>query len=316
MTKKQTAQYASAAIVIGLVLMLTGAYQMYDPVLAVEPIRDQPDLPPLQLKSMLATTQFEVAADCPMPTVSYPNSPEITFDGTTATCRITIDAGAGHVLDPASTELRGFNGHTDTYQEWTDLSSQLSYATQTQTVDLTWTMFGTTPWAVCGALITNDCTSSPGWVNTQNYDYTAAAAAQIDDTTDTLTTDQTSYHAGDVVKMTATGTNIGEETWNGRVFFKITQPSGESAALYANAATVYAGQTTSVSRDWTLPTNAMPGTWKVQSTWKDNDGIIHAQASIDLGTETIWGIDINVLGGLMVLLGLILAVVGFAKRKQ
>ena len=313
MNKKQTAnQNAAVIIIVGILLASIGAYQIYNPVLSVEPHPDRPDLPPAQPRSMLATTTFEVTAGCPTPTVTFLDSPEITFEGTTAHCRVEIDAGAGQVLDVALMSVDGWNG-----ANWVNLYTQLDYNTQTQIVDLTWEMVETTEYAHCLIFATNDCGMTYGWVSTAYYSYTISAGAQIDDATDTLVLAQQTYKPGDTVYMTASGQNIGDETWYGHVNFIVTKPDGSQFSDQSVTPTpVTAGGSRNVNNNFNLPSDAAPGTWNVQSIWTDDDGVVHAKASIDLDPVEIWGLEINVIGGLMVLLGLLGAVYGYTKLKQ
>lgn len=140
--------------------------------------------------------------------------------------------------------------------------------------------------------------------------------ARIDDTTDTLTTDKSSYSPGDVVTMTATGTNIGAENWHGYIIFYSTNPEGNTDEEYEYELDVAAGATESRNGLMTLPTSATVGTWSIQSKWIDDAGTVHAMSTIDLGTETIWGIDINVLGAIGAILGVLLLIGGLMYRKD
>lgn len=140
--------------------------------------------------------------------------------------------------------------------------------------------------------------------------------ARIDDATDTLTTDKSTYKAGDRVRMTATGTNIGDENWHGFIKFYSTDPSGYTREVYDYELDVAAGATESRDGLMTLPTSAIIGTWTIQSKWIDDEGTVHAMSTIDLGTETIWGIDIYMLGAIGALLGILLLIGGLIARKR
>jgi hypothetical protein len=137
--------------------------------------------------------------------------------------------------------------------------------------------------------------------------------ARIDDATDTLTTDKSTYKVGDVVRMTATGTNIGDENWNGSIMFYSTDPNGYTKEVYECELDVAAGATESRDGVMTLSPSAVTGTWSIQSKWIDESGTVHAMTTIDLGTEEIFGIP--TLAILLALLGTLVLIAGFSRRK-
>ena len=153
MNKKQTAnQNAAVIIIVGILLASIGAYQIYNPVLSVEPHPDRPDLPPAQPRSMLATTTFEVTADCPMPTVTFLDSPEVTFDGTTATCRVTLNTQDGNAPKDVygGSAMMAWDGAV-----FVDLTNQIDWTAPVQTVTLTWEMVSTTVYAHAFVFLVN-----------------------------------------------------------------------------------------------------------------------------------------------------------------
>lgn len=108
---------------------------------------------------------------------------------------------------------------------------------------------------------------------------------QIDDTTDTLTTDKTSYSPGDELHLTATGTNIGNEgaTWRGKVVYVVFDPSGyDELAGRVPDIIVDASETKTVSYTFTLPTDAVTGIWTAQSFWIHDNGDIDAMSIITI----------------------------------
>ena len=141
--------------------------------------------------------------------------------------------------------------------------------------------------------------------------------AQIDDSTDTLTLTASSYNPGDTVEMLAWGENIGGEEWHGAVTFTVTQPDGSVYVIKeSDGINVGAGSSTEAGESFTLPSDAASGAWTIQSKWIDDGGNIHAMSTIDLGTETIWGYDISMIGVLIALIGLLIVGYGLAKRKS
>ena len=139
--------------------------------------------------------------------------------------------------------------------------------------------------------------------------------ARIDDNTDTLTTSETTYNPGDTVSMTAWGENIGDQAWSGSVDFRVTAPFNSLVAQETDI-TVAAGSSYSATGSWTIPTDAPAGTYTLQTQWIDDAGTVHAMSTIDLGTETIWGFDINVLGSIGAILGVLLLIGGLMYRKK
>jgi len=142
--------------------------------------------------------------------------------------------------------------------------------------------------------------------------------ARIDDNTDTLVTDKSEYSTGDRVSLTATGRNTGEQTWNGKVTFTVTNPSGAVYITKTNTGvSVSAGGLKGTTNSFDLPTDtASYGTWSIQSKWIDDAGTIHAMTIIDLGNTSVAGIDIDVLGGIGAGLGLLLLIGGLMARKE
>ena len=130
---------------------------------------------------------------------------------------------------------------------------------------------------------------------------------QISDAT--LTTDKDTYAVNDPVLLTATGTNNGEATWNGVVQFSITPGS----IIQETDVSIASGEIKSVVATWELPSEDMH---IIQSKWIDDAGTVHAMSIIDLGTEEIFGIDIDVFGALIALLGVLLLIGGFVSRKK
>ena len=104
--------------------------------------------------------------ECPEIIIRYPNTPEISFDGTTATCRIYVDAGAGETPVMGGTSIIAYNG-----KEWVQVADQLNFSLRIQTVDLTWEMVAGTDWCMVGGTIVNSCGSSSS-KNTSHYSYT------------------------------------------------------------------------------------------------------------------------------------------------
>jgi len=150
------------------------------------------------------------------------------------------------------------------------------------------------------------------WVNDCPVDI-PQDPARIDDATDTLTTDKSTYKAGDIVRMTATGTNIGDENWHGYIRFYSTDPNGYTKEVYEYELDVAAGATESWDGVMTLPASAVTGTWSIQSKWIDESGTVHAMTTIDLGTEEIFGIPTPAI--LLTLLGILVLIAGFSRRK-
>ena len=131
--------------------------------------------------------------------------------------------------------------------------------------------------------------------------------ANIDDGTDTLTFDKSSYQFGDTVGMYATGTNIGGEEWHGKVTFTITQPDGtEYIVEESGGVNVMAGSSATADESFVLPTTGQTGTWTAQSMWIRDDGVIDARSSIlDLGESASEDYAIWVIGGIAIFLLLI-----------
>jgi hypothetical protein len=394
--------------------------------------------------------QFEICYEstyvCPTPTATFLDSPEITFDGTTAHCRVEIDAGAGQTLATITattgTTVEAWDG-----TGWVNgLSKQLNYNVQVQTVDLTWEMVKETNVCICKIWAVNDCDVSTGWADTayhiyppipdvpcpglspctsdlsifheccegnvwscsyNNYDeqgyriqwglwdectgdcvcdnaeehqvcncadttppcsgmptcnadyFTCEACcdgdvwrcwnhynwekktdcvadetctctgaecqecsctpitsgAKIDDSTDTLTTDKSTYNLGETVYMTATGTNIGDETWYGCVDFKAIRPDGSQHFDYRiGGISVPVGASTPVTHSFVLPSSSASGTWTLWSTWVDDDGITHARATMLLGSDETDADQTYIIIG--VLLFILILYAALKKRPQ
>ena len=285
MKNKTMNQNAMIAIVIGAILLIAGGYQVFNPVLAVSAPDDSTDM------QMLATTTF---------TVSEPNvtctDPTPHFDSGCELLKYEDNLVNGDGVIRTAEMVEGILQY---------LSDDLTMAEL---------MFLQGPY------------SSTQWDTIPNLQYEinsictgcyAPPVARIDDDTDTLVTDKTSYRPGDSVTMIAWGENVGGATWSGKVVFTVTQPDG---TLYttkeSTGVSIGAGLSESYVQSFTIPSPAAAGTWNIDSTWIDSAGNVHARASIDLGTETVWGYDINILGALIALIGLVLIGYGLSKRKS
>ena len=133
---------------------------------------------------------------------------------------------------------------------------------------------------------------------------------RIDDDTDTLTYDKPAYKLGDTVTLTATGTNVGDGTWNGKVTFTITQPDTTMyVTLEVPDVAVSAHTTETVSSSFALPIDGQDGEWTAQSKWIKDDGTVDAMSSIlALGAEAeedSKGFLIWIIGGIAIFLLLI-----------
>jgi hypothetical protein len=116
--------------------------------------------------------------------------------------------------------------------------------------------------------------------------------------------------------MYATGSNIGGETWNGKVSFTITQPDGTIHDVAEQwGVSVIAGGSKTVTDNFQLPTTGQSGTWTAQSRWITDAGVIDARSSIlGLGEDeeednTIW-----IIGGIAAFL--LLLYFAFRKTKR
>jgi len=107
-----------------------------------------------------------VVEECPEVTITFPNTPEISFNGTTATCRIYVNAGAGETVSRYGTSILAYDG-----SNWIELADQLDLLSQEQTVDLTWEMTAGTDWCMVGGTVINSCGASNS-KNTSYYKYT------------------------------------------------------------------------------------------------------------------------------------------------
>ena len=104
--------------------------------------------------------------ECPEVTITYPNTPEISFDSTTATCRIYVDAGTGETPVTTGTSILAYDGNN-----WVQVADQLNFSLQEQTVDLTWEMTAETDWCMVTGAVVNSCGASDN-KNTLYYKYT------------------------------------------------------------------------------------------------------------------------------------------------
>lgn len=253
-------QYATAIMAIGVLLILAGCYQAYNPVLAVSAHDDSDDV-----KKLMAITTFEVEP-------SYTSCDQLSMS-----LLMSYDNNPQNG-DIDSVELLVAINHHENGLITTDQLEQLECA----------------------------------WKNSCPVDI-PTDPARIDDATDTLTTDKSTYKVGDVVRMTATGTNIGDENWYGCIVFYSTDPNGYTKEVYSYELNVAAGATESRDGVMTLPASAVTGTWSIQSKWIDESGTVHAMTTIDLGTEEIFGIPTMAI--LLVLLGILVLIAGFSRRK-
>ena len=308
MKNNTTNQNAMIAIVIGAILMIAGGYQAFNPVLAVSAHDDRAD------RQMLAITTFEMVGVAPTITTTWGDDP-ITSINEGEPVNVTCTWDYGGTTDYGMVRIVS-------WEPWTGLLDEVSASIPT----------GSHMFSVVTPLVNADTTNAKymcilldsagtGIVNSYGHEYTILDVpnppAQIDDTTDTLTLDKVSYNQGDTVMMTAWGENVGGETWLGEVDFIITQPDGTVYDVVSQYdISVTAGSSRTVTDSFSLLSTGQSGTWTIQSKWIDEDGNIHALSTIDLGTETIWGYDINVFGALIALIGLLIVGYGFSKRKS
>lgn len=257
---KNIKQYAMVIMAIGVLLIIAGCYQAYNPVLAVSAHDDSKDV-----QRMLAITTFKVEP-------SY-----------TSCDQLSMSLLMSYDNDPQ-------NGEIDSVELMVAINNHENGLITTDQLDQL------------------EC----AWKNSCPVDL-PPDPARIDDATDTLTTDKSTYKVGDVVRMTATGTNIGDENWYGYIMFYSTDPNGYTKEVDSYELSVAAGATKSQDGVMTLPASAVTGTWSIQSKWIDESGTVNAMTTIDLGTEEILGIP--TLAILLALLGILVLIAGFSRRK-
>jgi hypothetical protein len=304
-------QYALPMIAIGVILMIAGGYQAFNPVLAVSAHDDRADV-----QRMLAITTFTVEGF--NPTVSISGVPTGSVqEGTPVSITCTWDydgmPNRGDVaLIRFSYDLAPFIHIVERVDVTADTGSR-TFDTVVDNVDAD--VSGVV--YVCALRDSSYVDIADEWSSEFTITDTPIPPAQIDDATDTLTLDADTYSPGDTIQMQAWGENIGGCEWFGEVTFTVTQPNGAVYVTQESGPTfVSAGGSATVDGSFTLPSDATAGTWTIQSKWIDEDGNVHALSTIDLGIETIWGYDISMIGALTALIGLLLVGYGFAKRKS
>ena len=309
MKNKTTNKNAMIMIVIGAILLIAGCYQVFNPVLAVSAPDDRTDM------QMLATTTFEVTGADPTVETTWTDGAITSInegEPVEVTCTWdyggTTEYGSVHLVHCGPSIETTF--HSDGYAATHTGSRTLSAVVPL--VD------ANEPGAYFVCILTDPTNTQIAASHGPTYTIldVPIPPAQIDDATDTLTLDKDSYSSGDVVTMTATGTNIGGKNWHGSIIFYTTDPEGITGEAYEYELDVAAGATESRDGTTTLPDSAKIGTWTIQSKWIDDNGNVHALSTIDLGTETIWGMDTKVLGGLIVMIGIMLLIFGIMARKE
>lgn len=317
-------QYALPMIAIGVILMIAGGYQAFNPVLAVSAHDDRADV-----QRMLAITTFTVEGFNPTVTMTGTPSGSI-LEGTLIDITCTWDYDG--YPQPAAVHLV----HKNPLQ-WTTAPITCgdtgSYTFSTP-IPLINGPPGTSQFCCIidawGQRDLGDGEPDPvaETCNAYTIQDTPIPPAQIDDATDTLTVygilstgemvSQSTFRPGDRVMFSADGTNIGGQVWEGTVEYYVTPPGESPFLLSYPGVRVQVGETyTSYSADiYTLPADAAEGVYTIQTKWVDDDGAVHAMSAVDFGTETIWGIDISMLGALIALIGLLIVGYGLAKRKS
>lgn len=298
-------QNAMIAIVIGAILILAGGYQAVNPVLAVSAHDDRADV-----QRMLATATFTMEGFNPTVTISDTPSGSIQ-EGTPIdiTCIWDCD-GMPNIKSVVLMHRKPSLMRIGTVESPANTGSH-TFSTLAPHVAA-----DTAGSFVCVLADLSDNTVATDYSSEYIITDTPISPAQIDDTTDTLTTGETTYRPGETVIMSAWGENIGEQEWyDGRVEFRVTVPF-DSLVAQETDINVAAGSSYTATGTWTTPSDAIAGTYTLQSMWIDEDGNVHAMSTIDLGTETIWGYDISVFGVLIALIGLLIVGYGFSKRKS
>jgi hypothetical protein len=110
---------------------------------------------------------------CPTPVVTYLDMPEITFDGSTAYCRVSMDTMDGNPPKDVygGSFVTAYNGI-----DFDLLHNQINWSLPSQTVTLQWEMKAPTPYAQVVTEIVNSCGGTSGPIQTAHYEYPEGAA--------------------------------------------------------------------------------------------------------------------------------------------
>jgi hypothetical protein len=114
---------------------------------------------------------------CPIPTVKYPDIPDITFVGTNGECQITIDVGDGNTIVGLAPNTSQSFIRVDTGSGWVYLDEYVDSMVSLQTINTAWEMDVSTDYLVhVEAQIISSCdNTSSGVISSEDVQYIAPA---------------------------------------------------------------------------------------------------------------------------------------------
>lgn len=141
---------------------------------------------------------------CPDVTVTYLDTPEVTYVGSTATCRATLNTNDGNPPKDSygGTAAMGYDG-----SNFVDITDQIDLSLAVQTINFTWEMDVPTVYMHMFVCLANSCSEGdiPG-IQTQYYTWEEGAA---DITATDITATPSACEAPCDISVSITWQNIG-----------------------------------------------------------------------------------------------------------
>lgn len=183
---------------------------------------------------------------CNTPTVTFPNRPDISISGATASCKVSINTGDGSKLNPRTSTVELWDGET-----WVaNAIAKFDPNAAVQTRTITWPLKKSSDAIHAMIYIKNACGKESDWVRSQPAKYVRPGGAPAKGDIVSINYPR-SVMNGETVSISCTIKNIGESSGRFRVDFYRLPDSGDhvnQGSLGSTTLAVGATYTTPASR--------------------------------------------------------------------
>lgn len=113
------------------------------------------------------TVSASSTTTCNTPTVTFPNRPDISISGATASCKVSINTGDGSKLNPRTSTVELWDGET-----WVpNAIAKFDPNAPVQTTTITWPLKKTSDVIHAKIYIKNECGKETDWVQSEAASY-------------------------------------------------------------------------------------------------------------------------------------------------
>jgi hypothetical protein len=186
-----------------------------------------------------------VSASSTTPTVTFPNRPDISISGATASCKVSINTGDGSKLNPRTSTVELWDGET-----WVpNAIAKFDPNAPVQTTTITWPLKKTSDVIHAKIYIKNECGKETDWIQSEAASYVRPGGALAKGTIVNIDAPSSRVY-GEKLGVRCTIKNIGGSTGRFRIdLFRLDDDGDHVSHGAMGSVTLEAGRsfTTSAS---------------------------------------------------------------------